>query len=197
MSHIRAARPDDRDALYEICLRTADAGEDATSQYDDPEVVGHIFVGPYAVFEPSLAFVVEDDEGVAGYAVGARDSRAFEALLEREWWPALRERYPSPGPADRADHAMIQGFHQPHVADSALLAEFPSHLHINLLPRLQGQGMGGKIMHTLFDALREQGSPGVHLQVWRQNERAIGFYRHIGFVELGSEPDGFTYGYRL
>ena len=54
---------------------------------------------PYGIFQPSLAFVAEDDAGVGGYILGALDSESFEDRLERDWWPRLRGRYPEP-PAD-------------------------------------------------------------------------------------------------
>ena len=93
---IRPYRDSDLDDLYRICLQTGDAGEDATSMFGDPQILGHVFAAPYALFEPSLAFVAEDEAGVGGYIVGALDSKAFEERLEADWWPALRDRYPAP-----------------------------------------------------------------------------------------------------
>ena len=37
-------------------------------------------------------------------------------------------------------------------------------------------------METLFDALAAGGSPGVHLGVAEANQRAIGFYEHLGLT---------------
>src|SRR5262249_37380165 len=97
-AHIRPYRPADLDALYQICLQTGDDGRDATPLFHDPRLLGHFFAAPYGLFEPSLAFVAEDAHGVAGYILGALDTRAFEQQLERNWWPALRARYPEPPP---------------------------------------------------------------------------------------------------
>jgi hypothetical protein len=58
---LRRYRPEDLDALYDICLKTGDTGEDATGLYRDPEVLGHLYAGPYATLEPELAFVIEDE----------------------------------------------------------------------------------------------------------------------------------------
>jgi len=63
-ARIRPYRPGDLDALYRICLLTGDAGQDATSHYHDPRLLGHIFAAPYGLFEPSLAFVAEDAAGM-------------------------------------------------------------------------------------------------------------------------------------
>lgn len=186
-ARIRPYRPADLDALYRICLLTGDNGGDGTHLYRDPWVIGHVHAAPYGIFEPSLAFVAEDHEGVGGYILGARDSLAFAARLERDWWPRLRGRYPEPAgvPEEEwtADQRKAHSIHHPWPADPELSARYPSHLHIDLVPRLQSGGHGRRLMNALTAALREQGSPGVHLHVHAANERAIGFYRHVGFTE--------------
>jgi hypothetical protein len=79
---IRRYRDSDLDDLYRICLQTGDGGKDATSMFEDQRILGHVFAAPYGLFEPSLAFVAEDEAGAGGYIVGALDSRAFEERLE-------------------------------------------------------------------------------------------------------------------
>ncbi|ONI86535.1 hypothetical protein ALI144C_11610 [Actinosynnema sp. ALI-1.44] len=196
MINVRPARLDDLDALYRICLQTGDAGQDATANYQDPQLLGHVFVGPYAVLEPSLAFVAEDDEGVSGYVVGALDTAEFEESLEQSWWPELREQYPLPpdGLSTSEDQKLIKHIHDPERTSSKYLDKYPSHLHINLLPRTQGQGVGARLMTTLVDALRAKGSRGLHLDVWGVNTRAIGFYHHVGFAEIDRTGTGFILG---
>lgn len=185
---IRPYQPGDLDDLYRVCLQTADNGQDATGLYRDPMLPGQVFAAPYAIFEPSLAWVAEDAAGVAGYVLGALDTRAFEERLERDWWPALRARYPDPRQSGDAfpdpERFVLQDIHQPFRADPGLVDSYPSHLHIDLLPRLQGQGLGRRLIETLLGALRASGSSGVHLHVGRANQRAAGFYRHLGMTEL-------------
>jgi ribosomal protein S18 acetylase RimI-like enzyme len=189
---IRPYRDSDLDDLYRICLQTGDRGGDATSMFDDPRILGNVFAAPYGLFEPSLAFVAEDEAGVGGYIVGALDSRAFAERLEASWWPALRDRYPAPPPELRPDQwtpdQRAAGFiHVPLTVPDELAEDYPSHLHINLAPRLQSQGLGRQLMNTLMRALREQGSTGVHFFVWPANQRAVGFYRHLGFTVISAE----------
>ena len=188
-AHIRPYRPGDLDALYRICLLTGDDGQDATSLFHDPRLLGHFFAAPYGLFESSLAFVAEDTAGLGGYIVGALDTQAFEEILETKWWPPLRTRYPDPPPRLRSeewtpDQQVARMIHHPWRIPGELAARYPSHLHINLLPRLQASGHGSQLTKTLVAALRDQGSRGVHLHVPRGNRRAAGFYRHIGFTEL-------------
>ena len=191
-ARIRPYRDSDLDDLYRICLQTGDGGQDATSMYDDPRVLGHVFAAPYGLFEPSLAFVAEDDAGVGGYVLGALDSQAFEKRLEASWWPALRDRYPAPPaelPPDQwtPDQRAAGLIHVPLTTPDELAEGYPSHLHIDLVPRLQSQGVGRQLMNTLIRALREQGSAGVHFFVWSSNQRAIGFYQHLGFTVISAE----------
>ncbi len=80
----------------------------------------------------------------------------------------------------------IQNIHRPRVTDPELAVSYPSHLHINLLPRLQGRGYGRRLIAALTASLRRQGSAGVHLHARLDNQRAAGFYRKIGFTELPS-----------
>jgi ribosomal protein S18 acetylase RimI-like enzyme len=190
---IRGYRPDDLDDLYRICLRTADSGQDATSLFRDPRLPGHVFAAPYGVFEPELAFVAEDAAGVGGYIVGALDSQAFESRLESEWWPPLRGHYPEPPPEPQtSDQRIAHHIHHPLRTPDELAQRYPSHLHINLVPRLQGRGQGRLLMNTLIEALRGRGSRGVHLHVSAGNQRAAAFYPHLGFARLpGSDARVF------
>src|SRR5688572_11503081 len=100
---IRPYEPRDLDALYDVCVRTAADGDDLTGQIGDPLLPGHVYSAPYGVLEPAMAFVLEDDDGVGGYVVGAVDTTAFEGRLEADWFPALRSQYPAGSGARDAD----------------------------------------------------------------------------------------------
>jgi GNAT superfamily N-acetyltransferase len=190
----------DRGDLYQVCLRTADNGHDATGLVSDPGLPGSVWLGPYLAFEPSLAFVAEDSAGAGGYVVAALDSGHFEERLERDWWPALRVAFPEPAEGAAADLAPIARYslhdiHHPWRTAAKLTSRYPSHLHIDLVPRLQGKGVGRRLMAALLEELREQNSRGVHLMVGRDNKPAVGFYQHLGFAEypaaaLGAEFPG-------
>ena len=188
---IRPVEPADLDVLYEVALRTGDAGEDATSLFDDPRLLGEVYVGPYVMLEEGIGFTVLDDDGVpAGYVLAAVDTRRFEAEAEERWWPPLRERYPDPvEDPSTADEEMIFLIHHPELASDEVVAEYPAHLHIDLLRQIQGRGVGRMMMDRLFEELRSRGVPAVHLGADPQNKRAIGFYEHLGFVHLSDEDD--------
>lgn len=197
---IRPVRPDDLDAVYAIALKTGANGEDATAAYTDPRLVGHVYAAPYVLLAPECAFVVEDGQGTGGYIVGAPDTRAFEARLEAEWWPALRPLYPDPAPPHEgwsADERMAFLIHHPFRVPSRILADHPSHLHVNLLPRLQGRGVGSRLMGVFLARMKELGSRGVHLGVGGPNTRGRAFYAAYGFTVLEEGAHTVWCGIRL
>lgn len=61
------------------------------------------------------------------------------------------------------------------------LEKYPAHLHIDIVPEYQGKGWGSKLINTLFEAVKLQGAPGIHLDMVRWNTAAKGFYEKIGF----------------
>lgn len=193
MVHIRPYRPTDLGSLYEICLRTGAAGHDATDLVDDPRLFGEVFAAPYGVLEPEHAFVLDADGRAIGYALGALDTSSFEARCEAEWWPALRERHPLRSDGARLDDLLIHLIHHRSPPSAGVLDPYPSHLHIDLLPEAQARGWGRRLMATLLDALRADGSPGAHWGVSSSNERAIAFYRHLGHREVAVDPSIHTF----
>jgi ribosomal protein S18 acetylase RimI-like enzyme len=196
MSHIRSAGLQDLPGTYRVCLQTADAGTDGSALYENPDLLGHIYVGSYLVGQPEFAFVIADEFGVAGYVLGTASTREFEAWQEREWWPALRVQYP-PTSGSGLDDDLISHLHTPVAVPDAVVANYPAHLHIDLLPRAQGKGLGRVMLETLFVALRARGVHGIHLDVGEDNHNAIAFYRHFGFVELARGSDSIHMGMEL
>lgn len=202
---IRPATPSDMPGAYEVCLKTGDSGNDGTALYaDDPSALGNIYVGPYIMFEPNLAFVLEDSEGICGYVLGALDSERFYRRVLDEWLPPLRERHPAPS-GDPSSWTPTQQlyyeYHNPQFYYPESFRPYPSHMHIDLLPRAQGRGWGRKMVELLLGRFVELGSPGVHLCLSAANTRAYGFYKRMGFYDLArveAPPPGVIYmGRRL
>ena len=196
---LRPYRPADLLALYDICLRTGASGEDASSMYRHPMLLGHQYVAPYATLCPEYTFVLEDGQRVQGYVVGVPDSADFARRCEAEWFPLLRGLYPLPEAEDRSpDAAIICRLHRGIPAPGGSWGpQYPAHLHIDLLPAAQGGGHGRRLMVTLFGRLREGGAAGVHLGVGRSNVRAQGFYGRLGFTVLEEDEGGLTLGLTL
>lgn len=197
---IRAARPGDEPGAYDVCLKTGDYGQDGEPFYaSDPDALGRLFVGPYLALEPELSTILEDESGICGYALGAFDSRSLYARYDAEWRPRLCAAFPAPS-GDPAGWTRVQQAHHAYHHPDFFCPEpydwYPSHLHIDLLPRAQGRGYGRRMLEQVMETLARRGSPGAHLGVSVLNTRAYGFYRRLGFRELaraGSGPDACIY----
>lgn len=192
---IRPYRPEDRDAIYDVCLRTAASGGDATDLYQDPDLIGDNFAGPYAYLEPDFAFVLDNGERATGYILGVPDTARFAEDMRTKWLPLVGDRNPEPtGLPTTPDEEMASLLHHPERMVIPELADHPAHLHIDLLPEYQRSGHGRALVFTLLDALNRRGVPRVHLGMLTTNTPARAFYDRLGFYELDvPDPGVLTY----
>ncbi len=198
MVTLRQVRPDDLETLYHICLVTGAAGQDATALHSDKQLIGHIYVAPYAVLEPERALVAEDELGVAGYLVGTLDTERFRTKQERNWWPSLRQRYANPQPGfTEADKGRISAIMQPEINPAEIVRKYPAHIHMNLLPRLRGQGVGTALVRKWVDGARAAEVSGIHLGASASNNGGIAFWTKAGFIPLMTLGRTVWFGMKL
>ncbi|WP_317446903.1 GNAT family N-acetyltransferase [Streptomyces collinus] len=193
---VRPYRPADREAVADICVRTAHNGGDSRALYPDLRLMPSLFAEPYCHFDPDLAFVLDDGRGRAvGYVVATADTDRFVTQFRREWIPRLAGRYPAPTVAPRTPtEEMIGLLHRPERMLLPELIAYPAHLHTDLLPSWQGRGHGRRLMRTLLDALHGQGVPAVHLGMVTANTGARAFYDRLGFHVIPvADPGPLTY----
>jgi ribosomal protein S18 acetylase RimI-like enzyme len=199
---IRKHQPEFLPDLYRICLETGDSGADASKSFTDPELLGAFYAAPYAILEPDLTFVLQDESGICGYILGTRDSNRFADWMEREWLPAWRAKHPltvqaHSSPSSLSYEERIVGLIHRGNTPYDCVHEYPAHLHIDLLPRAQGQGWGRTLMNTFLEHLRALEVPGVHLGVGKSNPGAIQFYERLGFTRLEEEEYALVMGLKL
>ena len=194
--HIRPAVRQDRSALFEISLKTADSGQDASALYSDPDYPGLVWSVPYLDFEPAHCFVLDEGGLAVGFVVGTPDTIAYERTLDQKWWPLLRPRYAGRRPQTALDDRVLRFIETPEYSPAALVERYPAHLHINLLPHVQSGGWGRKLIEAELGVLRRAGAPAVCLGVSPTNFGAIGFYQHLGFERI-AHADGMWFGKSL
>jgi GNAT superfamily N-acetyltransferase len=197
---IRRAVLSDLPYLYEICLKTGDSSKDATPFFSDPYTIGQYYAAPYLIYPNGICFVSECEYRPQGYIIAVPDSVAFGQWMEEEWLPPIRKRYPQPFPlslSEKEDN-IIKLFHKCQfpvdTAGLPWLADYPAHLHIDLLPGIQQKGIGRALMNELFVELARQKVHGVQLGVGSKNTGAVAFYKKTGFSVLVEQKWGFTMG---
>jgi len=181
---IRPYRPADLDAVYDICVRTANSGGDARGQYSTDRLLGDIFAAPYVTLEPERAYVLDDGTGTAvGYVLGTADTVRFAQRYRDEWLPSTHYPEPPTPPQSPEEGMLWLHFHPERMIIEAL-ADFPAHLHIDLLPDWQGKGHGRGLIDSFLGGLRSAGVPRVHLGMAPGNTGARAFYDRLGFTEI-------------
>jgi ribosomal protein S18 acetylase RimI-like enzyme len=182
MPVIRPYRESDLPAVYDICVRTADAGRDARGKYRSDDLMPDLFAGPYVFLAPELAFVLDDDGQAVGYVLGTADTASFVRAYRERWIPKVAGRYPPfAEPLGTPDDEMIALHHNPERMLLPELADYPAHLHIDLLPDYQRAGYGRVLIENFLTAVAEAGCPAGHLGALTENAPALDFYRQIGF----------------
>ena len=182
---LRTAKITDLPDLLRVCLETGDSGKDATHLHKLPDLVGEIYVAPYVIHEPDLAYALLSEKRVVGYLLGVLDTRAFESLLVDKYWPLAKAKYQHfKTEITDSDRELLKDLDKQGFSDESLTAKYPSHLHIDIVEAHQGAGYGKSMIAFLLEELKAAGSAGVHLHMSASNDRARGFYKKFGFVEV-------------
>jgi len=182
---IRPSRPDDEEAVGEICFKTYKEGSD--SRYRD--LIGLRWAVPYIRYEGPHCFVaVNQNDRPIGYVLSAPQGRAFrkayKSRMAEEVFTALEKQKDSFSKRELRRMRISFGRYDDLVS-RRIERQYPAHLHIDIDPDFQGGGLGKRLMNSLIDHLRDIGCRGVHLGVGVKNAGAIRFYQRLGFSELG------------
>lgn len=198
IENIRGATLQDCPFLYEIALKTANAGVDASSLFNNPYTVGYYYSAPYLHFEHKLCFVALDSSHKpSGYIVGTSNTVLYNSWLNTNWLPQIQKMYKVATPKSENEERIIKQILKGQGQGFWEHSGYPAHLHINLLPSLQGKGLGRGLIESFISQLIELKVQGVHLGVDGKNENAIGFYKTLGFKILEETEWGYFMGIKF
>ncbi|EXJ94619.1 hypothetical protein A1O1_03015 [Capronia coronata CBS 617.96] len=145
------------------------------------------------MLRPETCLVLDDGTGRAvGYLLGAADTASFVDSYETTYLPYLQSLgFEKPIPDDPAawetdlPTALKQIMFTPegmlHREHHELLAQWPAHLHVDILPPYQKQGYGRQLIKHYCTMARVSGAIGIHLLMATSNEEAQMFYDRVGF----------------
>lgn len=74
--------------------------------------------------------------------------------------------------------------------------QYDAHMHIDISPDYQHQGIGSRLLEKEFSHLKEIGCKGILLQVAKDNKNANAFYEKNG-IKIIDEFSGFIRGKKL
>ncbi|XP_033757465.1 protein O-GlcNAcase-like isoform X2 [Pecten maximus] len=190
--HYRPYKCSDESAVYQICLQTCDDGMDGTEVFPDmPELIGDRILGAMTTLSPENCFVVEDDVGVCGYAVGTLSARQLQERAKIAWIPAMKEKYPlvqkdQPSPADE----VIASFHnEQRCIPETVLQKYQSAVRVDFIPnRVVDYSVPKRLLACALNAIKSSGSEGVHVEMNVGDKCMIDHYRRIGFFPITLQP---------
>jgi len=184
METIRPYQPKDRDSVRNCCL--LNAGNPQTEKQQ--KFILTTYCDYYIDCEPENCFVAvnEEDEAV-GYIICAENFAKFEKRVKAEYLPRAMKLGLFKWIASKGSF----GQQKKHAA------QYPAHLHIDILDAYQRKGLGSKLVDALAAHLKAKGVAGLMLTVGKSNEKGINFYKKYGFEEIETGLGGVAMGIKL
>lgn len=166
---IRKYRPEDKDNLITVLYETSSMPIETEVQR---EFLRLMFNDYYTEQEPDNCFVVVDEgDNAVGYILCARDYDTYERVFKEKYLPRIKT-------LGKGYSTIVWGELFVH---KLFKKQYPSHLHIDILPICQGKGAGSRLVDALCEHLKEKNSPGLMLSCGMGNKGAIRFYSRNGF----------------
>jgi len=165
---IRPYRPTDRDAVRDICCRTAFRNMGSDRFFEDRQVHADYWTRYYTDFNADEVWVIEQDGRVIGYFFGCSDHRRFTrimalrilpACLARIAWRLATGRYKRPETRAYIRHMLVRG---PREAAAIDYARYPAHYHCNILREGYGRGYYTQLTLMFLDRLEAKGITALH-----------------------------------
>lgn len=133
-------------------------------------------------------FVATDENDRAvGYILCAENYDNFKEIFDKEYLPRIR----------KCEFKFRKSAMRSTRIQEEYKAEYPAHLHIDILPEFQRMGLGHKLMDALCNNLKSKGVKGVCLTVWAGNKKGRKFYEKYGFTLLETRNTTAVYALKF
>jgi ribosomal protein S18 acetylase RimI-like enzyme len=179
---IRKATIEDLSQVREICRETC----------TDPFLLSHpktlylLYADYYLNEEQGHCFVATAAGKVVGYILSSFDQKAYAKNLKEKYLPVLKS---SDGRSYRLEKAYLLACH--------FWASYEAHLHIDIAPDYQHQGIGSRLMENLVACFRLAHVRKIYLAVSASHKDALAFYRRNHFRTLIRVPGSYVLGRKL
>ena len=176
--YIKEYMPEYREAMEKVCLSTA--SEKARTDKKHGQFSLSMYCDEYLDRELAYMLMNEDDTPV-GYILCAKDAEQWAVHMEPylEKIKDLSEEY--------YEGAVAQiGFYK------SFQEEYPAHMHIDIMEEYTHGGNGTKLFEALLERLKKDQVKGLILGVAKSNERAVSFYKKMGFQIIKDQEYGYN-----
>ncbi|XP_066534577.1 protein O-GlcNAcase isoform X2 [Hoplias malabaricus] len=191
---IRPYFPKDEAAVYKICREVFTEGYEGIPFSDqEPDLIGDRFVGGFLTLSPDYGFVLEDDEGICGYALGTVDVKPFVKKCKMSWIPFMQEKYNKPDSEkdlSEAEKLMLSFHEEEEGLPESFLSNFPSLIKVDIQAKVTDPSVAKSMMGCLLSSLKANGSHGAFCEVRQIDKRMLDFYGKLGCFEV-AKMEGF------
>ena len=165
---IRPYVPADRQAVRDICCRTAFRNAGSDRFFEDREVFADFGTRYYTDHRPEDVVIVEQEGEVIGYLFGCFDHahylrvmawRIVPSCIARALWRLVRGRYRQPQTRAYLRHMILRGGAEAPPLDTR---KYPAHYHCNILRKGYGQGLYTQLVLEFLDRLEARGVTALH-----------------------------------
>ncbi|XP_021799300.1 protein O-GlcNAcase isoform X2 [Papio anubis] len=163
---IRPYFPKDEASVYKICREMYDDGVGLPFQ-SQPDLIGDKLVGGLLSLSLDYCFVLEDEDGICGYALGTVDVTPFIKKCKISWIPFMQEKYTKPN------------------GDKEL-----SEAEMDIHKKVTDPSVAKSMMACLLSSLKANGSRGAFCEVRPDDKRILEFYSKLGCFEI-AKMEGF------
>ncbi|XP_009305481.1 protein O-GlcNAcase isoform X1 [Danio rerio] len=184
----------DESAIYKICKEMfTESCEGISFSDESPDLIGDRLVGGFLTLSPDYGFVLEDEEGVCGYAMGTVDVKPFVKKCKLSWIPFMQEKYIKPDAEKDLSEAekMMLSFHEEEDGlPESFLRNFPSLIKVDIHAKVTDPSVAKSMMGCLLSSLKANGSHGAFCEVRQIDKRMLDFYSKLGCFEV-AKMEGF------
>lgn len=168
---IRPYRPEDREALRDICRRTAFGNLGSDKVFEDDELFADYFTSYYTDHEPESCLIAERDGKAVGYLTGSVYTRRMFRVMGRRIVPKvllrmiaryLTGRYKRPETKRAVKWFLTRSWRE---APPVPVDEYPTHYHCNVLREAIGRNVYSRMALAFLDEAEARGSTGIHGQI--------------------------------
>uniref|UniRef100_Q8VIJ5-2 Isoform 2 of Protein O-GlcNAcase n=1 Tax=Rattus norvegicus TaxID=10116 RepID=Q8VIJ5-2 len=189
---IRPYFPKDEASVYKICREMYDDGVGLPFQ-SQPDLIGDKLVGGLLSLSLDYCFVLEDEDGICGYALGTVDVTPFIKKCKISWIPFMQEKYTKPNgdkELSEAEKIMLSFHEEQEVLPETFLANFPSLIKMDIHKKVTDPSVAKSMMACLLSSLKANGSRGAFCEVRPDDKRILEFYSKLGCFEI-AKMEGF------